>query len=142
MNRSAINVASRWMIANIASDDALILLAARILPDLIFGNGKGPIVVIDRDPDLAQQLERAGTGRVAIRIGDREPLACNQAGDIGDIRAVDRPGGALGTDKSQAVAQRTGDGGALDDFVRAASSVAVPASAKIRSQRAPRSIWA
>src|SRR5438132_9346489 len=31
LNRSAINVASRWMIANIASDDALIL--PRIPPD-------------------------------------------------------------------------------------------------------------
>jgi len=32
------------------------------------------------------------------------------------IRAVDRSSGALGADENQAVAQRAGDCGALDDF--------------------------
>src|SRR6516162_4054065 len=58
----------------------------------------------------------ARTGRVALRIGDCDPLARDQAGDIGEIRAVDRPGGVLGADENQAVAQRAADGGALDDL--------------------------
>src|SRR6516162_11835277 len=34
-----------------------------------FGDGNGPIALVDRDANLAQQLDRTGTGRVAVGVG-------------------------------------------------------------------------
>jgi hypothetical protein len=45
LNRSATNIASRWRMASIAYDVALILPQARIPADGIFGNDRGRVAV-------------------------------------------------------------------------------------------------
>ena len=93
-------------------------------------------------PILRSSSDRAGAGCVALGIGDCERLARDQPADIGQRVAALGAGGRLGADEDQVVAQRAADRVGVDDLVRAASSVAAPASAKITSQRAPRSICA
>ena len=79
-----------------------------------FGDGNGPIALVDRDANLAQQLDRTGTGRVAVGVGDRKPLACDLPGDIGQARVGDRPGTGLGADENRALAVAESSAGVVN----------------------------
>ena len=99
-------------------DDAELRLAGRKEADDAggaLGDRNHLVAVADGDPDLAQQVDHAGAGRIARGVGDGHRLACDQACNVGR-GGVALAGAARGADENQAVAQRGLDHVGADDL--------------------------
>jgi hypothetical protein len=67
------------------------------------GDRNGLVAIVDHNSKPAQQIGRTSAGRIAIRIGDRKRLACDQPGHIGERRVGSRRRGPDRADERQAV---------------------------------------